>query len=423
MAYPWRPLAHIAARRAALGALTAAGDPLASWFFRSGRSDVYATFERIRARGPLTTSRSGLSAVTSHALCSELLRRPDLGVQLPGNREFRIDPLATGFSPTLDRSFLTLDAPEHARLRRVAAPGFRPKAVRAWRPRLEAIAGDLAERAADTARREGSVDLMAAFATPFPIAVIADVMGVEDVDAQRFGDIGALVGKALDGIRTPAEADAVRAGGQELEVMFTRLLGERALEPRDDVLSVIAAARERGEASAGDALGVAGLLLIAGFETTVNLIGNAVAELADQQGRWGELVEEPDLAPAVVEESLRHSTSVQATARIAHVDTEVAGQPVPAGSPVILLLAAANRDPDVYARPDVFDPHRTAELDHLAFSSGEHYCLGSALARMEGDVGLRALASAMPGMLTAPGAVRRRGRIVRGYERLPVTLG
>ncbi len=423
MAYPWRPLANNAARRLALGALTAAGDPLATWLFRSGRSDVHATCERIRGRGPVVTSRSGVRAVTSHALCGELLRHPDLGVQLPGNRELRTDPLATDFSPALARSFLTMDDPDHTRLRRVAAPGFRPKVVRSWRPRLEAIAADLADRAARTARREGSVDLMAAFATPFPIAVIADVLGVGDVDTERFGRIGSLVGAALDGIRTPAEADAVRAGGEDLEEMFTRLLDERAADPRDDVLSVIAAARERGEASAADALGVAGLLLIAGFETTVNLVGNAVAELQGRRTTWEELVETPDLAPAVVEEALRHSTSVQATARIAHVDTEVAGRPVPAGAPIIAFLAAANRDPAVYARPAVFDPHRTGEADHLAFSSGEHYCLGASLARMEGDVGLRALTAAMPGMRLAPGAVLRRGRVVRGYERLPVTLG
>ena len=237
------------------------------------------------------------------------------------------------------------------------------------------------------------------------------------------GSVGALVGRGLDGVRTPGQADAIRAGGAELEAMFSRLLLDRADEPRDDVLSLVAAARARGEADAADALGIAGLLLLAGFETTVNLVGNAVAALHERPGLWEELVGDPDLAPTVVEEALRHSTSVQATARVAHVDTEVAGRPLPAGSVVLVMLAAANRDPDVCARPALFDPHRTGEADHLAFSSGEHYCLGAALARLEAQVALRALASAMPRTALRPGVRRRPGRVLLGFERLPVSAG
>ena len=397
-------MAFVGARRVTMATLAASGDPLARWSFSGRGTDVHAVYERMRARGPLYRSPTGLRAVTGHAVCTQVLRDPGIGVRLPGSMDFRIDPLATDYSATLSRSFLTLDDPDHARLRRVAAPGFRPARVRAWQPRLEALADDLAQRAAATARREGSVDLVGAFAAPFPIAVVAELLGVHGADARRFAAIGALVGRGLDGVRTPGQAAAIRAGGAELEVMFTRLLADRAEEPRDDVLSLVAAARARGEADTADALGVAGLLLLAGFETTVNLVGNAVAALHGRPGLWAELVADPDLAPAVVEEALRHSTSVQATARVAHVDTEVAGRALPAGSVVLVMLAAANRDPDVYARPAVFDPHRTGEADHLAFSSGEHYCLGAALARLEAQVALRALAAAMPGMALAPGS-------------------
>lgn len=425
--HPWRAATTVAARRAATGVLAAAGDPVAAWLWGGGRSDVYATYERIRARGPLVVSPTGLRAVTSRALCEEVLRHPDMGVRLPGDRELAVDPLATGMSATISRSFLSLDAPDHARLRRVAAPTFRPKVVRSWAPRVAALAETMADDLARDLADGGvdSVDLVAAFAARFPVAVIGEVMGVGGVDAERFAAIGALVGTALDGVRTPAEAQRLRAAGAELEVMFSRLLDERAAEPREDALSVIAAARAQGRADTADALGIAGLLLIAGFETTVNLVGNAVAALqgggpGGSRERWRELVDEPDLAPAVVEEALRHEPSVQNTARIAHVDVEIAGRTVPAGTPVLVVIAAGNRDPEAYARPAVFDPHRSGEPDHLAFSSGEHYCLGAPLARMEGDAALRALVRAVPDLVLAPGARHRRGRILRGYERLPV---
>ena len=442
--YPWRAAATVAARRAATGVLAAAGDPVSAWLWGGGRSDVYATYERIRARGPLVRSPTGLRAVTSRALCEEVLRHPGMGVALPESEEFRVDPLATGMSATISRSFLSLDAPDHARLRRVAAPTFRPRAVRSWAPRVQALAetmaDDLAERLGRAAGRGGaggdggpagsvgSVDLVSTFAARFPVAVIGEVMGVDGVDAERFAAIGALVGTALDGVRTPAEASRLRAAGAELEVMFSRLLDQRAARPREDALSVIAAARAQGRADTADALGVAGLLLIAGFETTVNLVGNAVAALhggrpGGDRRRWRELVEAPDLAPAVVEETLRFDPSVQNTARVAHADVEIAGRAVPAGSPVLVVLAAGNRDPEVYQRPALFDPHRSGEPDHLAFSSGEHYCLGAPLARVEGEAALRALARAVPDLALAPGARHRRGRILRGHERLPVTLG
>ena len=437
--YPWRAAATVAVRRAATGVMAAAGDPVSAWLWGGGRSDVYATYERIRARGPLVRSPTGLRAVTSRALCEEVLRHPGMGVALPESEEFRIDPLATGMSATIMRSFLSLDAPDHTRLRRVAAPVFRPRVVRAWAPRVQALAetmaDDLAERLGRAASRGGAggrggpvgpVDLVAAFAARFPVAVIGEVMGVGGVDAERFAAIGALVGTALDGVRTPAEASRLRAAGAELEVMFSRLLDQRAAQPREDALSVIAAARAQGRADTADALGVAGLLLIAGFETTVNLIGNAVVALqggapGGDARRWRELVEAPDLAPAVVEETLRFDPSVQNTARVAHEHLEIAGRAVPAGSPVLVVLAAGNRDPQAYARPAVFDPHRTGEPDHLAFSSGEHYCLGAPLARLEGEAALRALARAVPDLALAPGARHRRGRILRGHERLPVT--
>ncbi len=415
-----RARVHLAARRVVLASLAAGGDPVARWI-RGRTDDVYGVYEDIRRRGPVVPSRTGVHALTSRALCDRVLRDPGFGVRTAAGAPATPDPLTVDVPSTLSGSFLELDPPDHTRLRRITAPAFRPAAVRAWTPSVRALADDLADRVEHRLRRGEATDLMAEFAAPFPITVISTLLGIPDADAERFRVIGALVGQALDGVSSVRQAEQLRQAGGELERMFTRLLDERARDPRDDVLSVLAAARAEGAATARDALEVAGLLLIAGFETTVNLIGNGVAALHRHPRHWHELRDDPALAPAIVEEVLRWDPSVQGTMRIAHAGTELAGVPIRAGNTVLVLTAAANRDPSVYRDPGVFDPHRTGEPDHLSFSAGIHYCLGAALARVEGAVALQALSSRLPGLAVLPGALRRSGATIRGFARLPVT--
>jgi hypothetical protein len=411
--------ARLGVQDLSLRALAVAGDPVARWIHGSPRTDVYALYERIRRRGPVARSRAGLFALTSAQLCEQVLRDPTFGVRPAGDAP-RTDPMAPmPMPPTVSGSFLELDPPEHTRLRRVVAPAFRPRAVRSWAPRVEAVLNGLIDGLARSGRLRDGFDVMADLASPFPIAVISAVLGVPDVHAGRFREIGLTVGKALDGVRTLAQADRLHDAGVELEEMFTRILDRRADDPRDDVLSVLAAARADGTVTVTDALETAGLLLIAGFETTVNLIGNGVAALQSHPDWWERLREEPRLAPAVVEETLRWDPSVQATSRIAHTDAELAGTPVPAGSTLLVLLAAANRDPAVHPHPTVFDPGRSGEPDHLSFASGVHYCLGAPLARLEGEVAFRVLAARLPQLRLLPGARRRAGATIRGYTALP----
>jgi hypothetical protein len=415
-----RSRAHLqlATRRLVLAALTAGGDPVARWL-RGRTDDVYPVYEDIRRRGPLVSSRTGTSAVTSRLLCDHVLRHPSFGV-LPVTGPAP-DPVTADMPAPLNGSFLELDPPDHTRLRRLTAPSFRPAVMRAHTGWIQELADGLADRTRHRLRRGEPADLVADFAAPFPIAVISRLLGVPDRDAGRFQRIGALVGQSLDGVTSMRQADQLRRGGADLERLFTRLLDERAGNPGDDVLSVLAAARADGRATVRDALETAGLLLIAGFETTVNLIGNAVAALDRHPRHWHELCADPGLAAAVVEETLRWDPSVQGTARIAHAGTEIAGTVVPAGSTVLVLLAAANRDPAVYHRPALFDPHRSGEPEHLTFSAGIHYCLGAALARIEGAAALRALAGTLPRLGVLPGARRRRGATIRGYAQLPIT--
>jgi hypothetical protein len=411
--------ARLGLQEAYLRGAALSGDPVARWVRGSPRTDVYALFETIRRRGPVVRSRIGVLALTSAELCEQVLRDPAFRVRPAVDRPRR-DPMARmPMPPTVSGSFLEMDPPDHTRLRRVVAPAFRPRAVRGWAPRVEAVLHDLLDGLERSGRLRGGFDVMADVAAPFPIAVISAVLGVPHVDAARFREIGVVVGTALDGVRSVAQADRLRAAGVELEEMFTRILDQRAADPRDDVLSVLAAARAEGTVTVDDALETAGLLLIAGFETTVNLIGNAVAALLAHPDRWAELRADPDLAPAVVEETLRWDPPVQGTARIPHADTTLAGTPVPTGSTVLVLTAAANRDPTAHPDPAAFDPHRAGEPDHLTFASGVHYCLGAPLARLEGDVVLRALAARLPDLRLLPGARRRPGATLRGYAVLP----
>ena len=193
--------------------------------------------------------------------------------------------------------------------------------------------------------------------------------------------------------------------------------------PGQDILSALVATRDNGDGLTEDELSsIAMLLLAAGFETTVNLIGNGVALLDAHPEQRALLAAEPDRWPGAVDEVLRHDSPVQRTGRVAHRDTEVAGERVRAGQFVVLLIGGANHDPAVFPDPQRFDVTRPNAGDHIAFSSGIHYCLGAGLARMEGEVGLRALYDRFPDLAPAGPPHRRPTRVLRGFDAMPVTL-
>jgi hypothetical protein len=183
---PLRPLARtrLAARRLALGVLSATGDPVAGWLRGSPRTDVYALYERLRAAGPIVHSRTGLYAVTSRPACDAVLRRPDFGVQAPDGTAAVPDPLLAEVPAPLTASFLEMDPPGHTRLRRIVAPAFRPANVRAWQDRIEATVHRIIDRAERRTARGTPVNLMGEIAAPFPIAVISDLLGIPDVDCR-----------------------------------------------------------------------------------------------------------------------------------------------------------------------------------------------------------------------------------------------
>jgi cytochrome P450 len=382
-------------------------DQLAQLSLRPGRADPYPLYERLRAQGTLTPTKQGAWVSTSHRVCSAVLR----------DRRFGVTPEDRTEPDELDLSFLGKNPPDHARLRRIAAPAFSPKAVATYVPRIERVAGQLLDEAA----RSGEFDLVSAFAAPLPIAVITALLGVPESDTATFTRYGVLLGGALDGIRSLRHAAQLQVANEELQQLFERLFALRRAEPRDDVVSHIVAA-EGDQIRPEEMLPICYLLLIAGFETTVNLISNGVIALLGHPEQWKALCADPDgLAQKAVEETLRYDSPVHLTGRHALEPVVVEGQRIRKGQEVYTLLAAANRDPEVYDSPATFDLGRENPAPHLAFSGGVHYCPGQPLATLEARIALRLIAERLPGLRQTGPVKRRNATIIRGPLTLPVT--
>lgn len=386
------------------------GDLICRRRMPSGIRDPYPIYEQMRRRGPILPTRLGNWSTTSHALCNQVLRSRSFGVA-------PLDPPADAAEQGMNLSFLTMNEPDHGRLRRLAQPAFSPRMMDRYRVLVEKTTHQLL----DAAEARGRFDLVTGLAAPLPIAVITSMLGIPDADTATFQRYGAAIGSALSGIRSLRHAREVMTADREIERLFTSLFELREREPRDDLVSLLVA--ERGSGIRPEELEpMCSLLLIAGFETTVNLIGNGVRALLDHPGQWQALREDPTLANGCVEEVLRWDPPVQETGRIAFEDTGLGGVTVRKDQLVLTLIGGANRDPEVFASPDRFDITRTPAVEHLAFSSGIHYCLGAPLARLEAATAFGVLAERMPGLRLAGRVRMRPSSTIRGPLHLPVAV-
>ena len=320
---------------------------------------------------------------------------------------------------------LAVEPPQHTRYRKTVSSVFTPRAVAALRERVEQTAHALLDELEDdSAAGAGSVDIVDRYCARLPVAVISDILGVPDHDRDRVLQFGELAAPSLDMGLSWDQYQRVESGLAGFNRWLDQHIAGLRRAPGDNLLSQLIEASDTDVHLTDDELrAIAGLVLAAGFETTVNLLGNGIRLLIDAPDQLEILGERPQLWPTAVEEVLRLDSPVQLTARVATTDTEVAGTHVSRGEMVVLCLAAANRDPAVFDHPHRFDVTRDNAGRHLSFSGGRQFCLGAALARAEGEVGLAAFFERFPEVRIAEPGTRRDTRVLRGWSRLPLHLG
>jgi cytochrome P450 len=390
------------------------------------RENPAAFADEMRSRGPLIRSRAGLLTF-DHQVANELLRSDDfrvssLGGNLPAPLQWVMRKTDTGLlHPIEPPSLLSIEPPDHTRCRKLVSSVFTTRAVAGLKERVQQTADELLDEIDD---QNGVVDVVQKYCSQLPVAVIGDILGVPDKDRSRILHFGELAAPSLDIGLTWKQYLQVHDGIAGFSTWLAQHLQQLRRDPGDDLMSQLIVASDDGaQLSERELQATAGLVLAAGFETTVNLLGNGIRMLLDTPQHLEALSARPQLWPNAVEEILRLDSPVQMSARVARKDVDFAGKPVKRGEIVILHLAGANRDPKVFTDPHRFDIERDNAGKHLSFSGGRHFCLGAALARAEGEVGLRTFFERFPEARLAGGGSRRNTRVLRGWSSLPITLG
>jgi cytochrome P450 len=406
------------------------GDPQARLIADPQARDDPAGFaDELRGGDRVIRCRAVLLTV-DHQAAGEILRSDDfrvssLGAGLPKPLQWVNRKTHPGLlHPIEPPSLLSIEPPDHTRCRKLVSSVFTARAVAALRDRVQQTANQLLD---DLEDESGVVDVVDRYCSQLPVAVISDILGVPERDRKHILHFGELGAPSLDIGLSWRQYLQVHKG----LVGFNRWLGQHLDElrrnPGEDLMSQLILASQASDEGARlsdrELQATAGLVLAAGFETTVNLLGNGIRMLLDTPDHLETLAARPELWPTAVEEILRLDSPVQMSARFSRGDVEIAGTPVRRGELVIVHLAGANRDPKVFTDPHRFDIERDNAGKHLSFSAGRHFCLGAALARAEGEVGLRTFFERYPDARLAGEGSRRDTRVLRGWSTLPITLG
>ncbi|GAA4431882.1 cytochrome P450 [Actinokineospora soli] len=383
--------------------------------------DPYPHYRELRDAGPVQEHPLGFWFVTRHDEVADLLRA-NLSVEqrhlAPHETRDAIrgpvdQPMRGGGLSMLDR-----DPPDHTRLRRLVSKVFTPRAIEALRPRVQTLVDDALDRLADGG------DVVAELAFPLPFAVINEMLGMPDADADRVRDLSGTLVRSLEPIADPDLAKRIAAADVEIASLCRDAIEAKRANPADDLLTALIRAEEDGDVLDDDELiAQVVLLYVAGHETTVNLISNGVVALLRHPDQLAALQANPDLIGNAVEEFLRYDSPVQSGRRITTAPVDVGGSEIPAGSFIILGQASANRDERFWG-PDA-DTLRLDRRDarlHVSFGAGPHHCLGAALARLEAQLAIGGLVARYPNLAQA-GEIEWNGRInLRGAAKVPISV-
>jgi cytochrome P450 len=354
-------------------------------------ANPYPLLARFREASPFAELDGALVVFARYDACSRILRDPrassdrERSLLIPGE-------VAGRKGERRARSFLSLDPPDHTRLRRLVAKAFTPRVVATLTPRITDITHDLLSAVA----KGHEIELVSDLAYPLPVRITSELLGVPAADHARFAGWSGKLAHSVQpsfGVIDPVELAEAEQAGMEFAEYFTELIALRRSSPADDLLTKLIKAEDAGDRlTVGELIATCVLLLVAGHETTVGLISNAMLALLRNPAQLAALVADPGLAASAVEETLRYDPPVQLTGRVARAGLAIDGLEPRDGAVMLLLLAATGRDPAVFAKPDVFDINRGAR-EHLAFAAGPHFCVGAPLARLEATIALQAIAT------------------------------
>ncbi len=383
------------------------------WTAQDFLKDPYVHYKRLRENNPIFYNEArGGWVLTRYNDMAEVLRDHDrFSAERGGPAQYSTDDMP--------RSMLGSDPPHHTRLRTLVNKAFTARTVERLRQRIQ----EIVDRSLDDVADGGGMEAISDLAYPLPITVIAEMLGVPASDRDFFRDASSKIAVALGPINDISVGMAALEGRNQLIEYFNELVPKRKGDPRDDLISAMLQAEEAGDfLSHGELLAMMLLLLVAGHETTVNLIGNGLLALLRNPEQAERLRTDESIERSAVEEFLRYDSPVQFTGRIVVDDVEIGGHTIKKGSGLQTIVAAANRDPEVFDEPDTLDLGRDP-CPHLSFSAGIHYCLGAQLARLEGQIALSTVVRRFPNMKIATENLEwRPAPILRGLIALPVTF-
>ncbi len=387
------------------------------------RADPYPTYDALRESEPVLQSPLGLLVLSRHSDCVALLHNPETSTDQRNSLLFQAYAQTLDADPFEGRepSFLFLDPPDHTRLRGLVSHAFTPRRVRDLGPRVQEIVDELI----DAGLASGEMEAIEELAYLVPVRVICELLGVPTADHEIFKDWSRKLARGLDpDFMIPEDTrQEMMEAGEALREYFEGLIAERTTSPGEDMLSALIHAEQEGEKlTHGELLATLGLLLIAGHETTVNLIGNGLLQFTRHPDQYAKLQQDPSLARSAVEETLRFDPPVQITGRIAMTELAFDDHTLAPGFQGICVLGGANRDPAEFGdKAGHFDITRSPN-NHVAFGAGIHFCLGAPLARLEAQVTFETFARRVGPFELQEEPGYRENFVLRGLSKLPVAF-